>query len=170
MAEPNCCREEINSLGEELNSLITKSKELKSEYRDLLVENLKKDLLIRELKNKCEQKNQKYTNFKNVISTAALNEIKSIGDSQNDDNSFVEVILKDWYGVELKHKTLSGRSFVNKEADQKSSSEIREKSKNILMQLFNERIQNDSLDTIDARRRTLWKCIRNAIDKAKRQN
>lgn len=169
MTDPNCCREEINRLGEELKNFFAKSKDLKKEYQGLLVENLQKDLIIRELKSKLKTKEKKFTNFKNVLTPAGFEELNLISDSKNDDIAFVYAVMKDLYGNAAKDKTLSGR---NKETSSSKflGNEISRKDKNVLTDLFNERIQNESMETIDARKSTLNRCIRHAIDKFKRQN
>lgn len=165
MSDPNCCREEINRLGEELKSLLVKSKDLKKEYQDLLVENLQKDLSIRELKNELKTKQIKFTNFKNVLTPAGFEELNSIGASQSDDAAFVYALMKDLYG-DASNKTISGRTSISKS----SGNEISAREKKILTDIFNERIQNESMEKIDARKSTLNRCIRSAIDRFKRQN
>lgn len=161
MSVDDVCIEEINNLKKEFIELTLKSKELKHNYHELLIENLQKDLLISDLKNKIE--NHKYESFTSNLSENCLTNLKLLGDSEKDDQRFVEIILKEIYGESLKNKSLSGRSAIGK------SSEISLDTKTLLRSLFNERVQYVP-EIGDARRSQLNKFIRNTIDKAKRQN
>lgn len=166
MTDPNCCRDEINRLGEEFKNFFAKSKDLKKEYQGLLVENLQKDLIIRELRSELKTKEKKFRNFKNVLTPAGFEELNLFSDSQSDDIAFVYTVMKDLYGNAAKDKSLSGRTRQSNS----SGNEISRKDKMVLTDLFDERIQNESMEKIDARRSTLNRCIRHAIDKFRRQN
>lgn len=50
MSEKSCCEEEINGLKEKINNLSLKTDELKQQYKKLLIQNLEKDVKIRNLK------------------------------------------------------------------------------------------------------------------------
>lgn len=158
MSAEHICTDEINKLKEEVKLLTTKSNNLKHEYIQKLIENAKKDLIIRELKEQIEK--QRYQSFEGKLSDNCLQLIKSIDSAQKEDNFFVYSILKDIYGVSLKEKTLSGS---------KKNSEISSKVKMLLNEIFYERVRNVSLDQRDARKNNMSKLIRNAIDREKRQ-
>lgn len=157
----SCCKEELDQLSEELEFLTLKLKNLKKEYQSLLVTNLEKDLLINKLIQKNESK--KYTAFESVLSTAAIERMRSLSNSQRDDCQFIYIILNDIYGDSLWMKTLSGRSNTPFNA-----SEIPTNIRNQLCQLFDERLKSISTEETTTRKDSINRCIRNAIDKAKR--
>lgn len=162
MAE-SCCSDEIKSLNEILEKENSESKALKKEYQKLLIENLQKDVIIRNLKKKVEE--FKYASFKGVFSDVCLDELKSFGNLQMDDSSFIRCAIKDLYreniGI-LKHKTLSGHSKDG------TKTQISPKKMSTLDQLFEQRMaymQPEKID--DIRKKSLHKLIRNAIDHEK---
>lgn len=163
MAE-NCCSGEINSLKKNLEEENIKSKELKQQYHQLLIENLQKDVTIRNLKKKFES--FKYGNFKGILSDSCLDELKLFGDSQREDSSFIRCAIKDLYRENidsLKQKTLSGRS----KDDRKTK--ISPEKMSTLDRLFEQRIsymtKPEEID--DIRKKSLNKLIRRAIDNEK---
>lgn len=109
MADEECCRGEIDALKQDIENSVHKVNKLKQEYKKLLIENLKKDVTLRQLNDKIKSK--KYSSFQNKLSELCLQELKTIGNSQKDDAKFVCAALL--YGENLdviKKKTLSGRS------------------------------------------------------------
>lgn len=50
-----CCQEEINHLEKSIEDLANKLKDLKQTYEKLLIENLKKDIILRQIKKKINQ-------------------------------------------------------------------------------------------------------------------
>lgn len=154
MAE-QCCDSEINDLLQQIANLTAKSKQLKSDYHELLIRNVQKDVEIIELKQKLQSK--KYSDFSHIISEATLDKLRMMSGDSSKDKTFIFEILYDIYGTDLKNKII-GRS--------NEPNSIPRTTKNILEQLFNERIQTEGIETIDARREKLNRCIRNAIDRA----
>lgn len=74
------CQEKVNLLTEHIEKLNNETKQLKAEYNQLLIENLQKDVIIRNLKKKLER--NKYGDFKGVFSKLCLDKLQSIGNSQ----------------------------------------------------------------------------------------
>lgn len=93
MSVKNCCEEKIISLREELNHVNKEEKELKEKYINLLVENLKKDVIIRDLKEKA--KLNKYFDFEGDVSSSSLSKLISIEDDQKHDSNFIYIALMD---------------------------------------------------------------------------
>lgn len=160
-----CCKNEIELLKENFEKKKCEARELKETYQNLLVENLQKDVIIRQLKEKLCSK--KFTSFKGILTDSCLDKLKSIGHSQQEDSKFVDEALNDLYQnnvTALKKKTLTGRS-KNGEKSLVSPEKI-----NILSRLFDERISYiPSGEVNDLRAKNLSKLIRNSIDKAKRK-
>lgn len=164
MSIKNCCEEKINLLREELNEVNKKGKELKERYINLLVENLKKDVIIRDLKEKA--KLNKYSDFEGDVSLPALSKLISIEDDQKFDSGFIYIALMDLHKGDsslLKTKTLSGRS---KSGDKEA---ISPEIKTILQKLFDARLASTS-DVSDLRKRSLGNLMRNALTKIHRSN
>lgn len=156
----SCCKDEIDSLSKVLENLTVQYKELKNEYQSLLVRNLEKDLIIDDL----ERKMAKYSTFEGDICDITLEMMRKLSYSKADDSAFVYLYLNDIYGASLKNKKLSG----DKTPLKSNNSEISKKIKDKLSKLFDERLTDLQKDEVDTRRESLNKCIRNAIDKAKR--
>lgn len=154
------CNDAINELKEEVKILNKKSKDLKQNYMKVLIENAKKDIIIRELKTQISK--QKFQSFEGELSTDCLDKIKSMDNVQNEDNAFVFAILNDIYGESLKYKTISGlgASGINR------NSEISRRVMTLLKDIFHERVSYIPTGEGDARKNHLSKCIRNAIDRA----
>lgn len=161
MAE-NCCREDIQILSDELNSLLLISKQLKTEYQTLLIQNLQKDVRIMELNEKVNA--EKYHRVNSVTSPSAMNSIKFLSDAQKDDAKFIYLILNDMFGQSLKNKTLSGR----RKKSAIKCSEISHKTKSILEECLEERLISASAEEKQKRLSSLNKLIRMAIDKSVR--
>lgn len=164
----NCCRKEIELLSKELNNLAIQSKQLKTEYQRLLIQNLKLDVEIIELKHKDEvrEMDDKYRKFESIISASVLEQLKLLGDTKKDDPTFVFLILNDLYGQSLKDKTLSGRTKNSSTANK--NTEVSQQTKSILQGIFEERLMKSSSEEKSHRMVSLNKHIRSAIDKSKR--
>lgn len=159
-----CCESEIKVMKEELNDLEQQVKQLKIEYNNLLIENLQKDVIIRNKKIQILQ--NKYTNFNKNISKDILSELNSIGNSKREDSAFIALAIKGLYNGNIetiKQKSLSGRSKKGE------TSGISPEKKKILERLYDERISYIS-DIDESRKNNLNKLIRNAIDNANRKN
>lgn len=105
-----CCESDIVQLEEELNNLKVKLRDLKLNYSELLVENLQKDIIIRQSKLKIEK--NKFVSFEQYLSKRCIEKLNLIGHSPKEDSQFVAVILNDLYNEDIgiiKQKVLSIR-------------------------------------------------------------
>lgn len=163
MSQESCCEKEINGLREKINNLAIKSDELKNEYKKLLIDNLEKDVKIRNLKKELEEK--KFWVFKGKLSENCLSELEVIGKSVAEDSTFVCCVINDLYDLStLKNVTLSGRSKAS------NTVEISTEKRDILEATFLRRLTFVPREEVnEIRRNNLNKLIRNAIDSAKRK-
>lgn len=164
MSQDCRCKEETYLLTENLKYLSTKEQLLKKKYQQLLIENLQKDIIIRELKKKIELK--ECSGFIGELSTQCASELKKIGNTKRDDSAFVGSILNDFYDKEtLKKKTLSGRSKDS------SKTPFSPEKIQVLEKLFEKRLKTveEEKKERETRRNCLSKLIRNAIDSAAKQ-
>lgn len=97
MSVDNCCEDEIDALKKELKFWSEKSENLKLEYGKKLIENLKKDIEIRDLNKKSDSK--KFNSFKETLSPHCLEAIKKIDNSPSKDSVFIRYALKDLYST-----------------------------------------------------------------------
>lgn len=156
-----CCYN--SELKEELKHLTEKLKVHRQNYQKLLIENLQKDLIIRQLKSGA--KKNKFSSFENLLSKKCIDKLSIISNSQNQDSHFVAVVLSALYDENIetiKKICLSGQS-KNSEAIKISS-----EKKNILENIFAERLKH-ATNVNETRKNNLNKLIRNAIDTAKRK-
>lgn len=151
----SCC-ETVDELKQELNSVTEKSKELKQEYQSLLIQNLQKDLTIRQFKIKLNQ--NKFVSFDKDFSKETLIKLNLIGDDLSCDSTFIGLVLNELYGQALKNKCLSGRGIKS------GKSPISPQKKKIIDQVFAERLSHLNAD--ESRAKKLNKLIRSAIDSA----
>lgn len=80
------------------------------QYHETLVLNLKKDLQIRQLKQKLN--NNRFNAFNEVLSPSTIEELRLLADIPEKDSTFVLMAMKDLYREDLNHlkcKTYSGR-------------------------------------------------------------
>lgn len=156
-----CCEKEREILKEELKNLDQQVKQLKKEYHILLVENLQKDVIIREKKKQTEQK--KYIN--SGLPVEYLEILNSFGNSEREDSAFIAAALNGVYKGEsetIKHKSLSGRSKLGE------TTAITPTKKLTLENLFAERLSYIPVkDT--KRQKNLNRLICDAIHNAKRR-
>lgn len=160
MAE-SCC--EKVALKEELVAQTEKLKILKQEYQKLLIENLQKDLIIRQ--QKLEENREKFKLFENHLSKTCIETLNGIGESQRDDSHFVSVVLFELYNGDLatiKKLSLSGRGKGG------NKTELNPEKRDILAKVFAERLSHIS-QIDESRKNNLNKLIRNAIDKVNRK-
>lgn len=164
------CENEIDYLSKEVESLTNKSKQLKLRYHQLLVKNLQKDVEIAELQQKvkdAEKKTNEFADLRSKLTATTLKQIKMLSGAQQDDSTFVYLILNDIYGDSLANKTISGRSKNVLKFSENSA--ISHKNMNTLRQLLEKRLEHLSAECIDSRMALLNKHIRTAIDKSKRR-
>lgn len=158
MSEESCCKIEIDALKSQINNLVVKSEELKQEYKRLLIQNLEKDVKIRNLKKELEI--NRFSTFKGKLSEICLSNLEIIGNSISEDSTFVSCVMNDLFSIsELKKLTLSGHSKVCDKV------EIPLEKKEILQAIFSKRLENVPRQEVnEIRRSNLNKLIRNAID------
>lgn len=164
MADNECCNAEINLLKKQIENSISQVKKLKEDYQHLLIENLQKDVIIRQLKQDIARI-RKYHIFENILSKSCLEELRGIGTSIKEDSIFVGVVLKELYGAadSLKQKSLSGRS---KNGDK---SELTPEKRSTLESIYGERMKYLPVSEAGERKNNLPKLIRNIIDCANRK-
>lgn len=167
MSEDNCCSQEIEKLRDELKIWTHKCDNSKLDYGKKLIENLKKDILISELKKtfSASSKANKFESFEQHLSESVLRQLKTFGDTSKEDSSFISCAVKDLYrdNVELiKKLSLSGRI--------EGKTQISQENKAILEKLFAERLSYIPSSEVDeVRRQNLNKLIRNVIDCANKK-
>lgn len=159
-----CCQNKILSLKENLEKLKIESKKLKGQYAELLIENLQKDIIIRNRKQQIE--NCSYGDFKGIFSDECLDKLKAFGNSQKKDSPFIAIALKDLYhgNVDvIKQKGLTCGSTSTE------ISAISPQKLTILNRLYARRLSYiPSEEVDDFRKKNLNKLIRNAIDNARK--
>lgn len=154
----NCC--DKTALKDEVKNLTEKLKTHKQKYQKLSIENLQKDLIIRQLKSKVEK--TKFSSFENVLSKSCIKKLNSISDSKKEDSQFVTVVLSSLYNDD--NETI--KKLCLKRA--KNLIEISQEKKQILEDIYTERLKN-KIEDIKERKKKLNKLIRNAIDNSKRK-
>lgn len=164
MAEAEeCCEAEIDLLRKQIYSTSLKIKELKEGYKNLLINNLQKDVTIRQLKQRL--KSNKYSNFENDLPKSCIEKLRSIGESRKEDSVFIGVVLNALYSDTntLKHKSLSGRSKNGEKTA------LTPEKKSILSRVYEERMSYISSSEAIVRKDNLPSILRSAIDAASRK-
>lgn len=147
------CHSEILQIEQRIRDCKQKIEKSKQKYHETLVLNLKKDLIIEQLKKQLQS--VQYDEFRGIISDTAVEQLRKINDSQKKDSLFILTALKDLYRndlTRLKHITYSGRT---------KEPMTPEKKKN-LKDLFTERLKNsiDATDRLD----NFGKYVKTAIE------
>lgn len=150
-----CCQSEIDALRDELKLLKVKEAELKEQYKKSLIENMRKDLILRDLEIKV--RTRMFADFENDLPALVLYNLRSKSIKRCDDASFVSIVLNGLYDNNkkmLKTKTISGRSDGgNKEA-------ISQEKKAILGKIFHERLESlPAYEVDETRKKSLSKLI-----------
>lgn len=157
-----CCNDKIELEAEE-KRLTEKLKLLKQDYQKLLIENLQKDLILRQITLRKEK--NKFSSFGEHLSKTCIEKLNVIGVSQREDSSFVSVVLYELYGNDneaIQKLSLSGRSKSG------VKTELTVEKRKILESIFAERLSY--IQSADKSRKiNLNKLIRNAVDNAKRK-
>lgn len=108
------CYSEIVDLRTELEAHLGKIDELSQQYHDMLIENLKKDAIIRKLEAKL--KDGYLNEFREYLSEAAVDELNLVANVSEKDSAFILKLMRQVYKNDLhrlKHKTYS-QSIRNK--------------------------------------------------------
>lgn len=128
----------------------------------MLIRNLEKDLTLEVMQQRKNSK--KYTSIEGTLSANTLDKMRLLSESKRDDSTFVHLFLSDIYGATLRNKTISSCNRPKNKGTSEIPTELIDKLKAI----FEERLANISTGEKEPRTSSLSKCIRNAIDKAKR--
>lgn len=121
------CTDEIKKIEEEIQAHTIQHERLNKEYYENLIAHLKKDVAIRQLKQKKNKHKNQFNDFRGVFSPSAIKELESMIGTSAKVSTFVLKALTNLYHDELprlKQKTYSGRS---KEALTPEKSEILKK-------------------------------------------
>lgn len=149
------CHIKIEELKKKIDLCEKRILEAKDEYHKSLVANLKKDIILEDLKKKLNQLEQSYMGFKGTFSEGALSVLASFDTEIKKDTKFILTAVKDLYRNDLhrlKNKTYSGR---NKE-------KMTPKKMESLKSIFNERIKNQ--EDSDIRMKNFGKYVKIAIE------
>lgn len=135
----SACHTEIAQLKQQICGSEKRIQDAKKKYHELLVQNLKKDILI----NQLEENMKQYNEFRGVISDTAIDVLSSIDNSKSKDLFFISTAVKDLYQKELpklKQRTYSGQKRTTAKI---SKDAITPEKKNVLKELFRQRMKND---------------------------
>lgn len=152
-----CCNEKQQLKNQTIEN-DKRIKEAKETYRKALINNLQLDLHLDELEK--QQIENRYSNSADRIPIETIHLLRSLSDSVQDDNKFVQEIIKVIYEDSL-HSTLSQSATENsKNTNKQSLSPIEEK---IIEDIFNSRLLYSTEIVDDSRRTNLGKHIKMAI-------
>lgn len=146
---------------EALSECEKKIKEAKEQYHQALIINLKKDAVIRQLKENL--KKSKFDKYRESLGDDTIVELDSLSTSCDKDSTFVATILKALYKnnlLALKTMTYSGRG-TNKQ-------KLPQKDIDILKIVFTERLNGQT--DFDKRNANLSKHIKAAIESVNKTN
>lgn len=150
------CETEINTMENEVALLEAEAKEMRLKYHAMLIENLKKDFEIQDLKAQLKEQT-KYVEFENNFSPDAMETIRSCGDEEAMDSKFILTAVRDLYDGrlgDLQTKNVSGRSKdITKQP-------VTPEKMNILRGMFKERMTYSKKSD---ERKTLNRIIKTAI-------
>lgn len=153
------CQNRIEQLETQISFYETEGKKIKAKYFDMLVENLRKDIQIDELKEKvrlCKTYRQHEQDF----SADSMKKLRSFGFTHKEDSSFILSAIRGLYDGQmevLSKRTVSGRSKDD------SKMPVTPKKMNILSKLLDERIEMNPELAIE-RKQNFSKIVRFAID------
>lgn len=107
------CRDEIVKLEKEIETKNIEHDRLNKEYHEKLIANLKKDVVIRKLKQEINKCKNQFNDFRGVLSPSSMEVIESMISTSTKDSTFVLKAMKCLYHDDLprlKQRTYSGRS------------------------------------------------------------
>lgn len=105
------CQAEIKKLQDEIYSSNQEIACASKQYHETLVLNFKKDLMIRQLKQKLHD--NRFSQFNKNFSASTIDDLKLIDDTPEKDSVFILKTIKDLYVDDLprlKNKTYSGKT------------------------------------------------------------
>lgn len=162
------CHTELDSIKTQISECERKINEGKERYHQLLILNLKKDVVIEELKQKLA--NSIYENFIDVLSRESISKLRALSNEQKDDSTFVLSIVADLYKDDLFR--LQNKSF----SGSKKTTSMTPHKVDTIQKLFDERmdfIEKSIPVTLD-QKSNVGKHIKSAIEninrKVNRQN
>lgn len=150
------CENELQNLQTEVVLCNEKVSQATKFYHETLVTNLKKDLNIRQLKQKIFE--NRFEQFHDTLSSPAINDLKTVAGLPEKDSTFVLKAMRCIYNQDLsrlKNKTCSGRA---KDA-------LSPEKKEIIEKLFKVRVESSEKDDTKAaaRKSKLPIHVKNAI-------
>lgn len=152
------CAAETEAVEKEIASTEKEYKDLRQNYYDMLVENIKKDVEIDELELKIQEKSN-YTEFTEHFSENSMKFVRLLKNKEAEDSKFVLAVVRGLYEdrlEDLKKKNLSGRSkATNKEP-------VTPEKMATIRSIFAERTKGSAKS--DERGRNLRKLIKSAIE------
>lgn len=147
------CHAEIENLKKKIVECEKEISKGKDQYQHFLIQNLKKDLTIEDLKS--QLKNNPYQKFNNNFSVEGLQSLTKMDQSAKKDSKFILTAMKDIYRDNLKR--LEGKTYSGRKKEQ-----ITPKKLEVLRTVFNERLKN--LPNYEERNSNFRKCVKNAIE------
>lgn len=142
MSDHICCKEEIDDLIQKINNCALKSNNLKQEYKQLLIQNLEKDVKIKNLKKQLAS--QKFSIFKDKLSDSCLCHLEAIGNDISAGSTFVSCVLNNLYDLSTLQKlTLSGASKAT------DTIQISREKRDILEEIFQVRLTYIPFEEVD---------------------
>lgn len=145
-----------------MNDSEKRIQQLKKDYHEMLVLNLKKDIEINQLK----KDSQSFQTFSGIFSDTTIDSFKSIINSKSKDSFFILTAIKDLYRSDLeklKKRTYSGR--VN---TKNSKEPISPEKKKILTDVFQVRVKREPDG--ESRMKNLGKHIKVSIENINKTN
>lgn len=154
------CKEKFEELEKEIGEIEKQVCDLKAKYGQMLIENLKKDLILEELNEKSEV--MRFDEFSGDFSKEDLHLIQSVSNSKQNDPLFVRVVLRSLYASNL---TVLNKRCVSGKSKSGEKSEISPVKRQILDKIYNRRMEIASVsEVVESRRNTLNKHIKAAIE------
>lgn len=129
------CYTEITNLRKELEDHQQKIEHLSQQYHDLLIENLKRDGIIRKLKMALRKQNN-LCEFKDVLSEA-FDELSSMENEPGKDSTFINKLMRHVYKDDL--SGLKNKTYSNKGSG-KTKQALTPRRLNLIRDIFKKRV------------------------------
>lgn len=152
------CKEEIQQLKDEIALCEAERKELKGNYFDMLVENLKKDVEIAEMEKQIQP--SILDGYEDKFPTDSIEQIRLIGFTKEEDSAFVLAVMRGLYDGNL--DVLSKKTVTGRSKDEEKEAISPEKM-SIMKHLFDKRVDANSIDRTE-RKKKINKHIKSAIE------
>lgn len=150
------CETEMEQLRNQVSLLNEKVSSSSKVYLEILVSNLKKDLKIKELREKLIA--NPFDEFVGILPSATVFQLNKVGGEAKNDSNFILKAMRGIYGEDLsrlENKTYSGR---RKEA-------LTPEKRDMMKNLFDKRIDLHERDSenVSVRKKCFAKHVKNAI-------